>query len=324
MVLRERVQRLVTRGTALATDRRVRIAAQVLLLAGVIFVLFRLGSLWRDSHIAWSAVRWLPLVGALLVAIAAVLAAALTWNRILRALGVETRPRWAGVFLQAQLAKYVPGGVWQYAGRVALSRSEDIPVRAVTMSLPIELAGTLLAGGLLSLLAAGLWGLAAAALALGSVLALSGSGRAERVFAAARRWFGSGDAGTGLVPRAVLGSLIPYVAITALLGVTLWLVADALFGVPAGDLPFYIGAFSIAWLTGLVAVFAPGGLGVREAILVALLRSRLGTADAVVLATVSRAVLTIADVLGACLGVLILRSRGPGLRPGTRLRAHRG
>ncbi|MDP9261491.1 MAG: lysylphosphatidylglycerol synthase domain-containing protein [Actinomycetota bacterium] len=298
-----------------------QIAAQVLLAGGVVFVLFRLGSLWRNSHVAWSAVRWLPLVGALLIAIAAVAAAALTWNRILRALGVETRPRWAGVFLQAQLAKYVPGGVWQYAGRVALSRSEDIPVKAVTMSLPIELAGTVLAGGLLALLAAGPWGLAAAGLALVSVFALSVSGSAEKAIAAAQRWFGDRD--VGAVPRGIVASFIPYVAITALLGVTLWLVADALFGVPAGDLPFYVGAFSIAWLTGLVAVFAPGGLGVREAILVALLRGRLGTADAVVLATVSRAVLTIADLLGACAGVLILR-RGSGLRPGTRLRAHRG
>jgi uncharacterized membrane protein YbhN (UPF0104 family) len=324
MVLRERVQLLVTRGTALATNRRVRIAAQVLLLGGVVFVLFRLGSLWRNSHVAWGAVRWLPLVGALLVAIAAVMGAAVTWNRILRALGVETRPRWAGVFLQAQLAKYVPGGVWQYAGRLALSRSEDIPVKAVTMSLPIELAGTVLAGGLLSLLAAGPWGLAAAAFALASVLSLSALGRAETAITAVRRWFGGGDGGGGAVPRALVASLIPYVAITALLGVTLWLVADALFGVPWGDLPFYIGAFSIAWLTGLVAVFAPGGLGVREAILVALLRGRLGTADAVVLATLSRAVLTIADLLGACVGVLILRSRDSGLKPGTRLRAHSG
>ncbi|MEA2161107.1 MAG: glycosyltransferase 2 family protein [Solirubrobacteraceae bacterium] len=324
MVLRERVQRLVTRGTALATNRRVRIVGQVLLLGGVIFVVFRLGSPWRDSHVAWGSVRWLPLVGALLVAIAAVLAAAVTWNRILRALGVETRPRWAGVFLQAQLAKYVPGGVWQYAGRVALSRSEDIPVKAVTMSLPIELAGTVLAGALLSLLAVGPWGLAAAALALASVFLLSVLGKAETAITAGRRWFRGGDRVAGAVPRAIIASLIPYVAITALLGVTLWLAADALFGVPWGDLPFYIGAFSIAWLTGLVAVFAPGGLGVREAILVALLRGRLGTADAVVLATVSRAVLTIADLLGACVGVLIRRSRGSGLRPGTRLKAHRG
>jgi glycosyltransferase 2 family protein len=324
MVLRERAQRLATRTTALATDRRVRTVAQLLVLGGVVFVLFRLGSLWRNSHVAWGAVHWLPFVGALLVAIVAVLGAAWTWNRILRVLGVETRPRWVGVFLQAQLAKYVPGGVWQYAGRVALSRSEDIPVKAVTMSLPIELAGTVLAGGLLSLLAAGLWGLAAAVLALASVLALSTSRRAEPAIAAARRWFGAGESGAGVVLRGIIASLIPYVAIVALLGVTFWLVADALFRVKAADLPFYTGAFSIAWLAGLVAVFAPGGLGVREAILVALLRGRLGTADAVVLATMSRAVLTIADLLGAAVGLLILRSRGSGLRPGTRLRAHRG
>jgi glycosyltransferase 2 family protein len=47
-----------------------------------------------------------------------------------------------------------------------------------------------------------------------------------------------------------------------------WLTARALVTVRIHDLPVYAGAHGVAWLVGFVAVYAPGGLGVREAVLV--------------------------------------------------------
>src|SRR5436190_915077 len=79
----------------------------------------------------------------------------------------------------------------------------------------------------------------------------------------------------------------------ALVGLSFWLTARALVPVPLEDLGFYTGVFAIASLAGLFAFFAPVGLGVREAVLVALLRPRLGTADALLVAAASRGVLTI-------------------------------
>jgi uncharacterized membrane protein YbhN (UPF0104 family) len=83
--------------------------------------------------------------------------------------------------------------------------------------------------------------------------------------------------------------------------------------VPGHDLAFYVGAFAIAWLAGLVAVYAPGGLGVREAVLVALLSSRIGAANALVLAATSRLIFILADVVLAGAATAALRRGRPPL-----------
>jgi hypothetical protein len=108
---------------------------------------------------------------------------------------------------------------------------------------------------------------------------------------------------------ATRSAVILYLVVWALYGIAFWATGRALFAVPVSDLPRYVGVFALAWLAGLVAVFAPGGIGVREAVIVALLRSRLGEADAIVLAATSRIVLTAIDLVAgaAAFGIPALR-----------------
>jgi len=122
MPLRGRLLALASRAAALANERRVVVAGRVLLLAGLLFLAVRLRSIWHDSRVDLGGVGWAALVGAFLASAAGVAASGVAWLAILRGLGVRTRLRWAGVMFQAQLAKYIPGTVWQYAGRAALAR----------------------------------------------------------------------------------------------------------------------------------------------------------------------------------------------------------
>jgi uncharacterized membrane protein YbhN (UPF0104 family) len=92
-----------------------------------------------------------------------------------------------------------------------------------------------------------------------------------------------------------------------LTGISFWLIGRALFAAPLRDLAIYIGAFAAAWAVGVIAIYAPGGLGVREAVLVAILRGKVGSADALVLAAASRVVLALVDVVLAGSGALLLR-----------------
>jgi glycosyltransferase 2 family protein len=102
------------------------------------------------------------------------------------------------------------------------------------------------------------------------------------------------------------GALL-YIPSWLVLGASFWLCARGLAGAPSHDLAFYTGAFAMAWLAGLLAVYAPGGLGVREAVLVALLSSRIGAADALVVAAASRLILIGVDVVLAGLATMALR-----------------
>lgn len=297
MVSRERLLRLGATFVERATTRRVRAAAQLLLLAAIVFVALRVRSIWHGSHIELARVEWGALAGALVLGAAGTAAGAAIWLAILEALGVRTQRRWMGLFFQAQLGKYIPGSVWQYAGRAAMARANGIPVRPVGVSLPIEFAASGAAGGSMAALLLDWWG----AVLVGAVAILVAVG--ERMTRTRRR-----------LTFATLRATLLYLPVWVLLGVSFWLCARGLLGVPARDLAFYTGAFAVAWLAGLVAVYAPGGLGIREAVLVALLSSRIGAANALVVAAASRLILIFADVsLAGAATVAMRRGSKPRL-----------
>jgi glycosyltransferase 2 family protein len=288
MVSREHLRRVAAIALELATARRVRVAAQLLLAAGLVFVGLRLHSIWHDSHVDLGEVDWWAAAGALVLAVGAVAATAAVWLLILRGLGVKTERRWAGIFFQAQLAKYIPGTVWQYAGRTGLARGRGIPLRPVAVSLPVEIAASIGAAGVVSLLVFGAWWIPA-------VLTLTAA--PPLILRRASR----------NAVRAAAAVFPLNVGVWIAIGVSFWLTASALVHTPLHDLPVYVGAFTIAWLVGFVSVYAPGGIGVREAILVVLLRGRLGSADALVVAAAFRGVLTLVDLAAAGTGVLLVR-----------------
>jgi uncharacterized membrane protein YbhN (UPF0104 family) len=310
---RERFLELVSTISKGTSTRRAQTVSQLLLLAALLFVGLRLRTIWQDSRSSLTHVDWSLLVGAATLSACGVTAASFVWLAVLRQLGVRVESWFTGIFFQAQLAKYIPGSVWQYAGRAALGRSVGLPARPVVVSSTLELLAVATSGASLGLLAAGKWGAAVAVvIAGGAVLLLLSSfgkrgisqllGLVTRLHSDADRFARGFAVGTAL-----------YIPVWLVMGVAFWLMARAFFDVPIADLPYDIGSFSLAWFVGLVAFFAPGGLGVREAVLVAMLRSRLGTADAFILAAVSRATFTVIDVVAAGVGALILsRSSGPG------------
>src|SRR5690606_24435545 len=91
------------------------------------------------------------------------------------------------------------------------------------------------------------------------------------------------------------------------LGVHVWLLTA---GVGGGwdSWAAATGGYALAWTLGVVAVFAPAGLGVREAVLVAALAPVLDPGSALVVAALSRLVMTAADLLWALLCLAVVRS----------------
>jgi glycosyltransferase 2 family protein len=290
MVSRERLLRLASRGADLANARRVRLAGHVLLVAGVVFLLVRLRSILHDGHIHLTNLGWAWLASATVLGVAAVISSSLIWLFILRRLGSPARWPSAAIYLQAQLGKYVPGGVWQYASRGAMARGYGLSVRVVARSLPIELAATVCAGAAFAFLAVGWWGVIAA---VAAITAAAGG----RMYLGADR-----------VALRITAQAVPlYAATWPFIGVSFWMTAHAFLHVGPVDIALYTGAFAAAWIVGLIAIYAPGGIGVREAVLVAILGPRIGAANALVIALASRAVFTLADLVPAALSVPLLR-----------------
>lgn len=178
----------------------------------------------------------------------------------------------------SQLAKYLPGGIWHFVGRAGYYHTDGLPLRAVTQAMIVEnlwlVFSAFMTGvsGLLLYYADG-WRLAVVLAGLIAVwwavlwlIRLRFSGQ--------RDW------------RASLGTLGFQALIWVLVGASLWALLPSLDGWRSGGLA--MGAFCISWVIGYVALFAPGGIGVREAAMTALLAPVLPAQDALLYAAIHR------------------------------------
>ena len=210
------------------------------------------------------------------------------------------------VFAAANLARYIPGGVWQFASLAAMSASSGLSIVAVVSAAvfqQIVLAGVGLVLGLafapVTRLGAS-WNVPLPTVMpvvvvsiAGLILLLPTATRAIDAWLSRRRNMALS------LPRVRRSDIAIYVGLTSL-GWTGYAVAFVLFahGVldPMPLDPLMLGAsFILSYVAGILAVFAPGGLVVREAALVALIAPGLGGEQALALAVASRLWLTLVD-----------------------------
>jgi hypothetical protein len=99
-------------------------------------------------------------------------------------------------------------------------------------------------------------------------------------------------------------------------GLAFWGLARGLLGEGAEGfrLATAVGTFAGGYIVGLLALFAPGGIGVREVVFLGLLTPPLGAGGAVALAAGSRVLLTLTEISAALVGLLIRhRSKEQGI-----------
>ncbi len=277
--------------------RWVRQLVRVAALAVLIYLAFRLHDLWRDNAVDLSTASVPLLVTAAIVSFAAVVSYGLVWPRILARLGSAPPSRAVGLFLQSQLGKYLPGGMWHYAGRVGLARARGLPTRTTVVSLGIEVGASVAAAALVGLFVLPVVLAAPLAIALLVLLRLSSTGRISTrmlvpLLRVVRRLVPVAGDDIRVAVRALSHTAMLFVPVWLVYGLAFWLTARALFPVPADDVVYFTATFALSWIAGMVVVFAPGGIGVREAVIVALLSPRVGEAEAIVVAATSRVLLT--------------------------------
>ncbi|MEW6580270.1 MAG: hypothetical protein AB1435_13910 [Chloroflexota bacterium] len=200
----------------------------------------------------------------------------------------------------SQLAKYLPGGIWHFVGRAGFYHADGLPLRAVTRAMVVENLWLVLSAflaGLIGALAYYLSGMRAGIAAVGLIAVWWALLWLIRLrFGGERSW------------RASLGTLALQAAIWALVGVSLWAILPGQSGWRSVALA--IGAFCLSWVIGYVAVFAPGGIGVRETVMTALLVPLLAVPDALVYAAAHRFVWVAAEL---ALGIVAKTAIAPPL-----------
>lgn len=243
--------------------------------------------------------------GAGAACLAGVAASFALWRTVLAGLGSGLPLRAAArVFFVGQLGKFLPGSVWPVVAQVDLARDFAVPPRASAAAFALFMWVHLATGvgvGAVALAASGGLPGAAALVALPVALTLL-PGVLRRVLSWVLRLLRRAplDAmpGSGHLLAAVSWALVMWAA----WGLHLhWLLGGAGQRV---SLLHSTGVFAAAWSAGFVVVPAPAGIGVREAVLVALLAPSGATAGAALaIAAVSRLLLTLADLIWGVVGL---------------------
>jgi glycosyltransferase 2 family protein len=300
----------------LAESRSIRLAVRFVAVVLLVLLALRFRQLWRQQHVDFSNAHVSLLVLAAVLSLVAVVSYGWVWPVILREIGGPVPRGSVRIFLQSQLGKYLPGSVWQYAGRVGLARAHGVPVRTALLSLGIEVGASAIAAVAVGLFVLPLVAALPLALALGGLVFLvttKGARVAEVVLGLVARIAPITSSELRPALRALPRMVLLYVPVWGLYGLAFWLTARALFPISAGDLVFFVAAFALGWLVGMAAVFAPGGIGVREAVLVGLLAPTVGQREAIVIAAASRLLLTAADLVAGGASILVPRIAPRGM-----------
>jgi len=284
-----------------------------LVIAGVVVAM-----VWRTFAANWREftslhVALAPKPGWIALSVLAVLATYAiqieSWRRILAGWGQRLAyGRAARIWLLVNLGRYIPGKVWSVAGLIVLAQRAGVESWAAGASaFAIQAVGIGTAVALVALAIPGATSplrlVVAALIAVGTIGILAWDRVARRLAALV----GRAEQFRALPLAAVAESATLTFASWVTYGVAFWLLVPGL-GLTGGghlSLPTAAGVFALGYILGLLALFAPGGVVVREVTFIGLLTPALGSGGAVALSVGSRVLLTLAEVAAPLIVLLI-------------------
>lgn len=283
------------------------------------FVAKALKDHWQEvAAVQITALGWATLVIALGVTLLAHIWSGWVWTWILQELNQPVASsHFVQVYLKTNLGKYLPGNVWHYYGRISAAKTAGVSPSAATLSVLLE--PLLMAAAALVMVLLGIQPVAANSqltlrglpmLGLATVLMavhpqfLNTAIRLSSRFNLKATTSRTVDVNAFQVKRYPLRPLLGELGFIGLRGSGFLLTLLALGPLELSQVPLLLGAFSLAWLLGLIIPGAPGGLGVFEATAIALLKQRFSPGLIISAITLYRLVSILAEAAGAGLAWL--------------------
>ncbi len=242
--------------------------------AVLVFVAIKLSQQWPEvaAALASATPDWIALAASCLVVLVTYALLIETWRIVLKGWG-HPLPFWdaARIWTISNLGKYIPGKVWALSAMAVMSEARGVsPVVAAAAALLITLVNTIV--GFVVVAATGarvldfppalVWAIAIAGLAvviapsfLPRLAALAGRVFKREVVIPRLPWW--------TVGAAALATALAWLAY----GLAFRLFVVGVLGAAPGTLSLYVAIFAGSYLVGFVALFAPGGIGVRETVM---------------------------------------------------------
>ena len=291
------------------------------------FVAWHGWKLWKGFDQPAAPLKWGWLALAVVMSQLAWIPSLWYWRELMAALAAPAPwPQATRAYFCGTLGKYVPGKGVAVMIRSALLKDCGVPPATAALTVVVETltfvwVGTVLAlvlyptmaphlprwlAGIIAADAVLRWSLIVVVVC-GGLFAFVAMMRSHRPLT---DWF----RGSSEVPPDALGipagqltpaftgiGIVVFVAAWWIQGLTLGLTIHAVSGQPWnwGDWPYWTGSSAVAMVGGFLAFFAPGGLGVREGLLMELLERQLGPREAVLVALLLRGGSLVGEILAA-------------------------
>ena len=302
--------------------RLIRVFQWLLGLAIVGFAARSLARNWdelRAQPLEWSVEPgWILLSAVVVWLMYALLIAA--WRRMLAAWG-RSLDLWpaARIWTVSSLGKYLPGKVWAVAGMAVMAQRAGIgagPATGSAVILQVLAIGTGAAvvgltgwGALRAAYPGAALGLAVLlAASLGGIGLLLWPALVNRVLNIAAPDAGPVTPPAGALVFGIVANAVAWMGY----GGALWLLARGLLPRSGLGLLEATAVFTASYLAGFLALFAPGGIGVREGVFILMLQGPIGIGAATALAIASRLLLTVTE-LGAAVPFLLFPRGRPSV-----------
>ncbi|WP_201243784.1 hypothetical protein [Halochromatium salexigens] len=207
------------------------------------------------------------------------------------------------IYNLTQLAKYIPGSIWQFVGRIAMLKAHQAKSSSIRDALIAEHAWVIGSALTISVLLGFLihadlinswlhwfhlkwyWSIISFFLVIFFSFAMAYFFGQARFFG---RWL------YGLRPPFLV--LLSLILVWLALGSALWLTLGP-FAAVLPSLSYVVAAYCFAYVVGFLVPFAPAGIGVREALLILALTSYVGAEFSFFLAAFNRILYFFAEIL---------------------------
>lgn len=279
----------------------------IILGATLFFLLSTLKQNWAEvSAIEITRTGWALIASSLTITIIAHFWSGQIWLLTLKEFKQPIQNRWGlQVYLKTNIAKYLPGNVWHFYGRIRTINQAGVSIGAATLSVLLEPLLMASAALLMALLNAQKEHLILQMISLLAVLI----GVHPRILNPVIRQFRKMKL-KGQDPQIISAGGFqiyhyPFKPFLGQLGFVILrstgfiLAVLALTSIQLNQIPILLSAFSLAWLLGLIIPGAPGGLGIFEATALTLLNQQFTPAILLSSVAIYRLISVSAEALGA-------------------------
>lgn len=275
------------------------------------FLLFTLLQNWLAVSLYISNVSLPPLVVSFSFTLLVYPQAAFAWFRIVQLFQPDAKlTQVLKIWIISNTSRYIPGTIWQYVGRVALTKKIGIAKSTTVLTLCYEV--------LLAVLAAGTWSvlvfifLPLLPFEVNSVPVIimlfisafvflhpSVAGKLLQIIQKVSKQYKLSPLDIKLLTYHQLLSVLPHFILNFLInGIALYFLAMA-FGFTGSieHIIMFSGMYALSWLVGFVSIISPGGIGVFEVVFVALFSLVVPFTLATTIALCYRFLLVVAEIL---------------------------